>query len=228
MSMHLEPVGSLKLPKDEKNADNPTWLDRNMMEAGKENYSDPTFLFSNFVFSFCRFFVSSFLFFSFVFSSLFIWFSHVLSILSERSTTVLEGLEKEAPKSTQKKEAPMVTNKVEPVKAIQWKEEVKATDKKEVAKEGDKKEAPKPTDKKETPKAIEKKEETVVMKVPICCGQCADRVRIPLERIQGVKSVECDFGRNKVTVVVTTATPADVLSECVKIFKQSRMWRGDD
>lgn len=211
-----------------KPLENRTLYDKKMTEKGAGDLSDPSFLFSNLITSFCKFCVSSFLFFSFLFSELFTWLFNVLSVLSERSTTVLEALDKQP---ISKKEAPKAS-KVEPVKAIQWTGEAKAADKKEGANPAEKKEVAKPAEKKEAgkeaPKASEKKVEKVVMKVPICCGGCADSVRVRLGSMRGVTSVECDVPRQKVTVVTSKATPADILAECVRLFKHSRMWRDDD
>lgn len=72
------------------------------------------------------------------------------------------------------------------------------------------------------------KERTVVMKVDICCSECEETVRVAMGELKGVKSVECNSFREKVTVVVTTAAPADVLMKCKKLFRTSRMWSDDD
>lgn len=73
-----------------------------------------------------------------------------------------------------------------------------------------------------------KKETEVVMKIPICCSGCEDSIKVPLNAMEGVNSVECNILRKKVTVVVTKAAPADILMECRKVFKESRMWNEDD
>ncbi|CAM6119950.1 unnamed protein product [Calypogeia fissa] len=74
-----------------------------------------------------------------------------------------------------------------------------------------------------------KREPTVVMmKVPMCCSECETTVQVPLEQMEGVKSVECNWFKEKVTVVATTAAAADILLECMKHFKESRMWNDDD
>ncbi|CAM6121002.1 unnamed protein product [Calypogeia fissa] len=74
-----------------------------------------------------------------------------------------------------------------------------------------------------------KREPTVVMmKVPMCCSECVTTVQVPLEQMEGVKAVECNWFKEKVTVVATTAAPADILLECMKHFKESRMWNDDD
>ncbi|CAM6119954.1 unnamed protein product [Calypogeia fissa] len=73
-----------------------------------------------------------------------------------------------------------------------------------------------------------KEAEKVVMKIPICCSECEESIKVPLNGMKGVKSVDCNIRRQKVTVVVTSAAPADILMECRKVFKESRMWNEDE
>lgn len=88
--------------------------------------------------------------------------------------------------------------------------------------------APAPA-KKESPKATDKPKETkVVMKVPICCGECVELVEVALLGMKGVKSVDCIVRKEQVTVVATTAAPADILLECRRVFRKSRMWSNDE
>lgn len=68
----------------------------------------------------------------------------------------------------------------------------------------------------------------VVMKVPICCGECVDTIKVGLNELKGVKSVECNILKERVTVVATTASAADILLECRKVFRKSRIWTDDD
>jgi hypothetical protein len=72
-----------------------------------------------------------------------------------------------------------------------------------------------------------KKEIKLEMKIPICCSECEDSVSSTLYALKGVKSVMCNTNTRKVTVV-TTAAAADILIECRKLFKKSRMWSDDD
>lgn len=82
---------------------------------------------------------------------------------------------------------------------------------------------------KEAPKATDKPKETkVVMKVPICCGECVESIEVALYGMKGVKSVDCNTRKQQVTVVATTAAPADILLESRKVFRKSRMWSNDD
>jgi copper chaperone CopZ len=83
-------------------------------------------------------------------------------------------------------------------------------------------------EKKEAEKKDDKKETKVVMKVPICCGECVESVESALYRMKGVKSVDCQTRREKVTVVATTAAPADILMATKSVFRKSRMWTDMD
>lgn len=80
---------------------------------------------------------------------------------------------------------------------------------------------------KESKDQKKKKETEVVMKVPICCTECEELVKVALYGLNGVKSVDCFSYKEMVTVVATTAAPADILLECRKLFKKSRMWSDD-
>lgn len=82
--------------------------------------------------------------------------------------------------------------------------------------------------KKEAAKEGDKKETKVVMKVPICCGECVESIEVALFEMGGVKSVDGSVWNQKVTVVVTKAAPVDILLECRKLFKKSKMWSDDD
>lgn len=195
---------------------------------------DPQVLFTSLVSSFFQFTSAlisclSFLclFLSFLFSSLFNSLSH-LSVLFFTSLNLQlpaqnPGIAKPALEGAAKaaKEGDKAADK-KGAKEPEKKDGDKGTEKKEVPKGGDKKEGDKADDKKEPPK-----ETTVVMKVPIC-ESCQETVRLPLKQMAGVKSVECDTRREKVTVVATTATPTDILVQCVKVFSTARMWRDGD
>ncbi|CAM6121008.1 unnamed protein product [Calypogeia fissa] len=86
-----------------------------------------------------------------------------------------------------------------------------------------------PQTKKEDGKGGDKKETKVVMKVPICCGECVESIEVALYALKGVKSVECNVRKERVTVVATPgAATADILLECRRLFKKSRMWSDDD
>ncbi|CAM6090903.1 unnamed protein product [Calypogeia fissa] len=61
------------------------------------------------------------------------------------------------------------------------------------------------------------------LNVPICCEGCEERVLSCLIDIYGVDSVKCDQLKQKVTVS-GTASPAEVLAACKKLFKRSRWW----
>lgn len=64
---------------------------------------------------------------------------------------------------------------------------------------------------------------TMELKVPICCEGCEERVLSRLIDIDGVRSVNCDQEKQKVTVS-GTASPAEVLHACKKLFKRSKWW----
>ncbi|CAM6121010.1 unnamed protein product [Calypogeia fissa] len=86
-----------------------------------------------------------------------------------------------------------------------------------------------PQTKKEDGKGGDKKETKVVMKVPICCGECVDSIQVALYALKGVKSVECNVRKERVTVVATPgAATADILLACRRLFRRSRMWSDDD
>lgn len=76
--------------------------------------------------------------------------------------------------------------------------------------------------------ASDGKDTKVVMWVPMCCSACEDLVRVAINGLHGVKSVECNSYKKKVTVVATSAAAADILIECRRLFKKSRMWSDDD
>jgi copper chaperone CopZ len=79
-----------------------------------------------------------------------------------------------------------------------------------------------------TAKKDDNKETKVVMKVPVCCGECVESIETALYAMKGVKSVECNIRRERVTVVATTAAPADILMACRNLFRKLRMWSDDD
>jgi hypothetical protein len=69
----------------------------------------------------------------------------------------------------------------------------------------------------------------VDFKIPICCSQCTDGLTASLLDFKGVQKVTCNIGREKVTVAVKNDVNIDeVLLECRKVFKKSRMWTKDD
>lgn len=80
----------------------------------------------------------------------------------------------------------------------------------------------------ENRQALKLSETKVVMKVPFCCEGCEEKIVAVLIEMKGVHSVEYDRDKEKVILVVTTAAPADILLECRKYIRKSRMWSAGD
>jgi copper chaperone CopZ len=75
--------------------------------------------------------------------------------------------------------------------------------------------------------ATHEEEKEVVLKVPICCGSCADSVKVALQGLEGVENVKCDIYNTRVTVI-TTCAPEDVLITCRTAFLKSQFWTYED
>lgn len=71
--------------------------------------------------------------------------------------------------------------------------------------------------------AEKEKNKPIVMSVSICCSSCVDIIDADFKKVTGIKTVECDIFRNKVTVT-GTATLADVLSAARRHFKDAAVW----
>lgn len=92
--------------------------------------------------------------------------------------------------------------------------------------------APPPASKSGQPKGAtgdQRMDTRVVLTVPICCGECAESIETALYQMRGVKSVQCDTRKERVSVMATPGVaPADILSVCRKVFKKSKFWTEDD
>lgn len=64
---------------------------------------------------------------------------------------------------------------------------------------------------------------TLLLKVPICCEGCENRIVKKMLKVPGVMSVICDIDRQRVTVRGTADTD-EVLRAAKKAFKKSRLW----
>ncbi|BBN17687.1 hypothetical protein MPTK1_7g16230 [Marchantia polymorpha subsp. ruderalis] len=63
-----------------------------------------------------------------------------------------------------------------------------------------------------------------VVRVPMCCDACEDRVYSTFKSIKGVEKINCDWTEQK--VVVTGPVPQEeVLAACRKMFKHSEPWK---
>ncbi|CAM6120998.1 unnamed protein product [Calypogeia fissa] len=67
------------------------------------------------------------------------------------------------------------------------------------------------------------KNKPVVLAVSICCSSCVDIIESDFRKVTGIKTIDCDIYRNKVTVT-GTATLADVLSAARRHFKDAAVW----
>ncbi|KAG6540795.1 hypothetical protein Mapa_017819 [Marchantia paleacea] len=71
-------------------------------------------------------------------------------------------------------------------------------------------------------KKPEDKHKPIVMNVSICCASCVDLLEPLLRAIQGVKDVDCEIYKKKVTVTGTAAV-SDVISATRKHFKHAEI-----
>ncbi|KAL2613414.1 hypothetical protein R1flu_025106 [Riccia fluitans] len=72
------------------------------------------------------------------------------------------------------------------------------------------------------PPAPEPPKPTVV-RVPMCCIDCEERLVSNLKDLTGIETLTCDYTEEKV-VVTGPIAPEDVLSACRRLFKHSEMW----
>lgn len=82
------------------------------------------------------------------------------------------------------------------------------------------------TTKAEPSQSSSNKEEVVELKVNLCCEGCVEKVRKKVKAMDGVANVQCDVGKNKVTV--TGPVKAErVLKEVKKIshLSGSTLWK---
>ncbi|KAL2649314.1 hypothetical protein R1flu_017442 [Riccia fluitans] len=72
-----------------------------------------------------------------------------------------------------------------------------------------------------------KQDPDVVLYVPMCCGDCEERVKIPLSEMEGVKSVDCNWYKRRVIVSGKALNALPILLKCREIFRKSAMWKDD-
>ncbi|KAL3679624.1 hypothetical protein R1sor_022580 [Riccia sorocarpa] len=62
-----------------------------------------------------------------------------------------------------------------------------------------------------------------VVRVPMCCIDCEERLVSYLNDLKGIEKLTCDWTEEKV-VVTGPIAPVEVLSACRRLFKHSEMW----
>lgn len=68
----------------------------------------------------------------------------------------------------------------------------------------------------------------MVMRVPMCCTDCAERLESHLKTVPGIAKMAIDVGANKVVVNGAEKDPINATSlllECRKVFKKSELWK---
>ncbi|BBN17820.1 hypothetical protein MPTK1_7g17110 [Marchantia polymorpha subsp. ruderalis] len=71
-------------------------------------------------------------------------------------------------------------------------------------------------------KKPEDKHKPIVMNVSICCSSCVDLLEPELLAVKGVKTVDCEVYKKKVTVTGTAAL-SDVISATRRHFKHAQI-----
>jgi hypothetical protein len=67
----------------------------------------------------------------------------------------------------------------------------------------------------------------MLVRVPMCCPDCEERLEVHLKTLPGIEKLTVDWVENKVTVIGAEKDPinaVDLLSECRKLFKKSDKW----